>query len=482
MLDDYLRVSVSQGDARLFGVRVRALFGGVSELDIVRLLTRLDNGAGTTSEKLLRWEPRFAQLTRSGLSGSALAATFNALLTGNHALTGQELHDFWSAALGRTGESEILVAIVRELISVQNGLNGEQIRDLVMLFLHGATPWISLSKRELLTALTNLRLKFSPLQTRAFCLFFRANLPGTVRVSAQRFLEICDEVGRGGLTAQNISIALHTHGNLTNADLATLLFTGPFTYCMQYLDTALPPALVLPMNVHNSPGGVLAFAVSKGTARRVAEVLTKAFTATMPCDVLSRLLCHLRHMTAGDRVQRLGTFIDEAAANLTARGRRHTWVEILELVDQFVADLRIANGPAALAVGAQIRRGQCVCSGERIKYFLRAHTYRYFDFTIVDRSKDDITMFPPGMAEAAMRNLVTQVFGALSAAAIEDASDAAEIIISNVRVGMLDYEVGLVAHGGLPPNSVALLHLMPFLANADQYWHKNLLAAVGRLF
>jgi hypothetical protein len=77
---------------------------------------------------------------------------------------------------------------------------------------------------------------------------------------------------------------------------------------------------------------------------------------------------------------------------------------------------------------------------------------------------------------------VTDAFNELSDNAIDDAKESNNISISNVHITGLDYEVGLVAQGQIPANRVALIHLMPFLANSDQYWHKNLLAAVGLLF
>jgi hypothetical protein len=237
--------------------------------------------------------------------------------------------------------------------------------------------------------------------------------------------------------------------------------------------------VALPVGVVDQ-ASLLAYAVSHGSAAYVAEVLTEAATATVPCTETARILLHLQLMTAGDRVRRLADFIRRAAAHIVAKRRQHTWAEIMDLVDQFVADGRHNNDPATVNGGGQISVGACRCTGERIGYFVKAHTYGYFDFTIVNRSRDDITLFPPGMNVAAMRLLVGNVFGQVDAQTIADAAESNKLEISNVDCGGQEYEIGLVAQG--TGGNVALIHFMPFTVDPADFWHKDLLQAVGRLF
>ena len=43
------------------------------------------------------------------------------------------------------------------------------------------------------------------------------------------------------------------------------------------------------------------------------------------------------------------------------------------------------------------------------------------------------------------------------------------------------YETGLIADRA-HHNCAALIHFMPFTLDPEDFWHKNLLAAIGRLF
>jgi hypothetical protein len=489
MLDTWLMANLPSDSVRQFGVFVRRVFGGIGEQQIVALLTQLKAGG-----PLLEWEGRFSQLTREGVTGTEATTGFNALLTGQQPLTGAQLNTFWAAALGTTGGSELVMRCVWQLSSTPNPLSGQQIRDLILLFLNGtacpgcAHPRLILSKSQLLTALTDLRSKFTPQQVWTFCLFFQADLPADLPAKlppgpptrAGRFLAICRDVRATTRTGHDLILAITTHGNLTNPQLAALLFLGSFEYTLEFLATGLPP-VPLPNGVVGSPS-LLSYAISKGTTAAVAGVLAQAAKADVPCTVTARLFIHLRRMTAGDKVERLAKFIEEAGAAREVRGqkRKHTWVEIMALVDLFVADNRHLNSPNAVQGGALIVEGSCRCTGERVRYFVKAHTYGWFDFTIVDRSRDDITLFPQGTTDAGMRGLVQNVLAQVDDDTVKDVLASNTIHISTEDYAGSTYEIGLIKQrDGV---TVALIHFMPFTLDPADYWHKDLLGAVGWLF
>jgi hypothetical protein len=492
MVDAWLLNNLPPDPVRrsLFGAYVRRVFGGIGEQQVVTLLTALNVGG-----QVLEWEGRFSQLAREGVTGTTATTGFDALLTGQQSLTGVELNAFWAAALGPTGRSELVMRCVQQLSGPTSPLSGQQIRDLILLFLSGtactacAQPnrKLILTKSQLLTALTDLRSKFTPQQVWTFCLFFQVNLPATVapEVTPKKFLTMCRDVRATTRTGHDLIQVINAHGNLTNSQLAVLLFHGSLGYTVEFLATVLPQVPQLPNNV-NDPPSLLSYAISRGTAAAVAEVLAEATKADkadkadngvgMSCTVTARLLIHLQRMTAGDRVIRLVRFIERADPARKARGRKHTWVEVMDLIDQFVADNRHNQDPATVPVGNAIVGVSCRCTGERIAYFLTAHTFGWFNFHIVDRTKDEITMFPPGTTLGGMRVLVQNALVNVDVEMVQD-------VLASDRMGIFTvgaHEIGLVKQRN--GNTVALVHFMPFSLNPADYWHKDLLSAIGPLF
>jgi len=474
MLDEWLKTQLGD-DARLMGVRVRALFGSLGEAGMVNFLGLFTSGAFPAGVRPLDyWEAVFSQFARVQYSGVTAIDVFRAML-GPGNLTGAQLQVFWSTSLGGTGRSEVLAGSIQTLIGA-GGLTGAQIGTLIGNFLDRAHR-ITLDKDQVLLALTNLRTKLSPTQTQACCTFFQANLPGGIHEADTKFLRVCERIRASAMAAVDITALFAAHGTLTAARTAQLLLVCRFDYPAEFIHTALPGGLTRPGGVANTGGDVLAYAIGQGTIQHVMNVLDEGRAAAMPVAAMARALCHLRLMGAGDRVARVATFIRLAYAARRSKGRDHSWTEIMDLVDAFVNDNRHTNGPGAIGHPPAIHVGRCHCTGERVGYFLKAHTYRFLDFTIVGRSRDDITFFPAGTNAAAMDLAVRAAFGAIAGGDVDNAVAADAIIIANHG----GYETGLIADNA-HHNCAALVHFMPYTLDPADYWHKNLLAAIGGLF
>jgi hypothetical protein len=473
MLDDWLKARLGD-DARLMGVRVRALFGSLGDPGMENFLDLFTSGVFPGGVRPLDyWEAVFSQLARVQYSGVTAINVFRAML-GPGNLTGAQLRTFWSTSLGRTGGSEVLARSIETLIG-PGGLTGGQISTLIGHLLDGAHR-IKFDKDQVLQALTNLRVKLSPTQTQTCCTFFQTNLPA-IHQTDKMFSGVCRRIRASTMAAVDITALFAGHGTLTAAHTAQLLLECQFDYPAEFIHTALPVGLVRPGGVANTGGDVLAYAIGRGTVPHVIEVLDEGRDAAMPVDAMARALCHLRLMAAGDRVKRVATFIREAYAARTSKGRAHPWAEIMDLVGAFVTDNRHTNGPGTVGHPAAINVGRCYCTGERVGYFLKAHTYCFLDFTIVGRSRDDITFFPAGTDAAAMDLAVRAAFAAIGGGDVDNAVAADQMVIANYA----GYETGLIADRA-HHNCAALIHFMPFTLNREDYWHKNLLAAVGRLF
>ena len=393
MLDEWLKTQLGD-NGRLMGVRVRALFGSLGEPGIETFLGLFTTGVFSGGVRPLDyWEGVFSQLARVQYSGVTAITVLRAML-GPGNLTGAQLQLFWSTSLGGTGRSEVLVGSIQTLIG-PGGLTGIQISALIGHLLDGAHR-ITLDKDQVLQALTNLRGKLTPTQTQTCCTFFQTNLPGAIHEANKMFLRVCVRIRASAMAPADITALFAAHGVLTAAHTAELLLKCRFDYPAEFIHTALPGGLVLPGGVANTGGDLLAYAIGRGTIPHVIEVLDEGHTAAMPVDAMAHALCHLRLMAAGDRVKRVASFISQAFASRTSKGRAHSWAEIMDLVDAFVNDNRHTNGPGTVGHPAAINVGRCYCTGERVAYFLKAHTYRFLDFTIVGRSRDDITFFPAG--------------------------------------------------------------------------------------
>lgn len=492
-LERWVRVRLTDDTAaRLFLVYLHNLFTTASDRTLMDLLDKLlDRRAAPTTplavqqagQALDYWSPVFLQLKRSGVSGTDALACFTLIL--DDGISGTVFRTFWTNMLGRTGGSEAVVGCIQQLNSRHNGLTGSRILFLISAFGTGqvntdyGVVHIRLSKVDLLTSLTCLRVKLDPMQIRKFCRFFQSNFTGAAFEAGNRFRTLCTSISRTGRSQQSIMQLVSAHGTLTDGDLVRLLLECDFEYCMNFLTTALPIGITLPGGVGNAIA-LVAWVIPQANIAAVVTVFNKAHAADVPIGSLVRLFCHLQHMTAGDRVARLGEFIDRAeVARKThdQRGRDHTWPEVMNLIATFVTDQRVTNGPTTAPSPPSVNVGTQYCTSERITYFLKAHTYRYFDFSIVNRSRDDITLFPSGTGGGGMRTLVSNVLGNTDPT---DAQGNTQMTISTVDYGGSYYEVGLIGQNG--SNQVGLLHFMPFTADAGAFWHKTLLTAIGRLF
>jgi hypothetical protein len=486
MLERWLSRNVG-GDTRLLAIRIRALFGGFSETQIVNLLDLFQSGVfpmGSQPALAAYWEGIFLQLSRT-CTGMDAFTVFREMM-GPEGLTGAQLKQFWTTSLNGGGGSELLVRAIQPLVGA--GLTGTQISTLIGHFLDNAHR-ITLTRQQVATALGHLRPKLTGTQALTLCNFFQTNLPAGIHnylangVSdiPVRFLAVCDSIRQSVLPAGTIMNLMAAHGTLTAANASVLLFCCDLDYVAEFINTALPGTITLPGGVANTGGDLLGYAEGRGNISQVKDVMANAHATTLPVDRLAYFLCHLRLMAAGDRVARLASFINDAYAARRSKNRNHSWTEIKDLVHQFVTDLRPANGPGGIGARTAQDRGRCHCPAERVTYFLKAHTYRFLDFSLVGRTKDDITFFPAAMTAGNMETLVYNVLGAIGAGAIDDAADSEVIRISTVNYGGSDYEIGLKADRNIR-GDVALMHFMPYTVDPADFWHKDLLTAIGKLF
>jgi hypothetical protein len=263
--------------------------------------------------------------------------------------------------------------------------------------------------------------------------FMQTNYPVGVQappVAGRAFLALCRGMRGAAIPPATFHNFLNVHPPLTNGDFARLLMDLGYRRFRDILDAALPGGLNVPVGATHTPAAMIAYAITREHADAVSLCLGAAITSAVPTDLLFRLLEHLRHIVAGDRVRRVRLFIEQAAVARDAKGRLHPWTEVETLFRNFTAAGRHNNDPAAVPAAVAVNAGRLRCTGERIRYFMRGHSCPYHDFNIAGRTRSDITLFPLGTTVADVRIAVAAAFAAVPAADIDTASGggAAHII------------------------------------------------------
>ena len=481
-IDDWVNANLPADDRRLTRVYLN-FFSAVPEATVVATLNALSGGFGhgpRPRHPVLDWMPVISQLQKTQFNGATAHTVLQFMTSGAGALTGSQLLTFWFTALAGRGGSEVLLDCIEHL---RGGLTTPtQIWDCIVSFIDGAHR-IALSKEDLRAALQHLATGgLTPELRFTFCTYLQTNYPAGVvaaAVAGTRFLALCRGMRTAAIPPATFNAFLTVHPPLTDGEFARLLMDLGYRKFREIIDAALPAGLNVPTGPPHTPAGMLGYAVTRQHTAAVSEALSEAIDAEMipaATDFLFRLCDHLQHMAAGDRVQRVGKFIKEAKAARTSKGREHPWSEIERLLRNFTDDGRHNNAAvppaAAVTTNARIR-----CTGERIQYFMRAHSYAYHDFTIAGRTREDITFFALGTTVADVRGWVGT---ALTNVDDEDVDTAAEGGPARIIV-VGTYELGLIADGG-GGGRAALIHFMPYSVDPARHWSSALLRAFRHLY
>ena len=483
---DWINANLPADERRLTGVYLN-YFAAVPEVTVAATLTRLATGfVHPHRHPVLEWIPMISQMQRVGVAGAAFHAVLHGMTSGAGALTGQQLYQFWMTALGGRGRSEVLFGCINHLLA---GGTPTQIRNCIVSFLDGAHR-IALDKDDLLVALTHLKSSgLDDALALTFCNFMQTNLPAgqPPRVYGQSFLRLCHGMRNAVIPVGTFLNFLNVHPPLTDDQFARLLLDLGYRRFRSLIEAALPAGLNVPTGAPHTSPNMIGYAITREHIDAVSVTLSKCIEAEMipvgtdvypaATDLIFRLFEHLQHVAAGDRVKREGLFIEEASASRNAKGRVHPWSEVETLLENFRQDNRHGNNPAAIPPPAPVNVGRIRCTGERIRYFMRGHSYAYHDFTLAARTRHEITLFPLGTTVANVRTAVGGALAAVSAADVDEAVDGGKVHI--VVVG--GYELGLIADAGGARNA-ALIHFMPHAMGAASFWHTSLLRAFRHLY
>jgi hypothetical protein len=510
-MEDWLKnnLLLDDADVRLFAFSLRRCFAGKQDGEIVSLLANQMRRNCSTAKNDCKtwvqgWDPVFAQLGKEAIPGTTSFQCFSVMSDPASGLDGPALLTFWWNLLGRTGRSEIIVQCISLLITGPAPLDGRQVAALLLMLKNdpvvGTRP-ISLTKEESLKVLTDLTGgALQPTYIDALVRYVQTNASTNVVSAAnakKEFLRFCAEFRGSGLSGIELNTLVTGHLHLTDPQFSVLLLLVPLRYlydlfnvpCVASPAVALTPA---PGPTPATCGSVLAYAITRCAHNRVQDlaVFLKAAAdadatgtaAPVPAANLFYLLQFLRDMTAGDSVDRLTSLVTGARKGRFAGKRRHSWASVFTLIHQFVTDNRRTLGPTNVPVTTAVTTNNIHCTGERFTYFFKAHTYAYCDFKLVNRSAADITFFSPGtVTYLAMQGLVQGACLSVPTGDVDDAISGSKMAVEHYTYSGHDYELGLVKDNAVRTRA-ALLHFMPFTVDPADYYHKDLLTAIGFLF
>lgn len=463
--------------ARLLRVRLR----GQTDTQIIYLLDQLARGYGarpTGSRWVSNWDAVFTQMGRGGHSPDEIVSVVRYLCAG---ATGPQIQQLFDNYIADGVHSDHIADLMLFLMNGPNGLHGSDGVPCIMAL--GAAP-LSLRPRQVrafLTALENAGL--NPEDVLAIQQFLTlhgaAALANTVmHERTNKLVNLATSIDQCALgRAQIVNFFGGPYAPLNNVQVLNLALDMPFRFVHDLLGHSGMPALIHGglADCNNLLSNMILF-LNACRECLVSNACIVRIFAYFPHVPKRNMSCH-------------GNLVDFIRLTHTARSENkangRNWAEVLNLVDQFVASGR-RNAGVAVGNGAVINYGlpsgrTLRCNSERRLYFLRAHTLRYCDFSIIDRTKDDISFWPANTVSFNWITLLIQnqlCVGGNDGLLGQICSDAEGGNYSCQFVGV--FEVGVISQGhGIFP-------LMHFLPTANHLGvvvvHKGLLAAIAKLF
>jgi len=466
----------SHGMAEIHVRLFKSCFSGLPEEHVFAIYKIIASGVVVSEAWLNNWLGILGQLRKCQFTGQAIYAELAFLditLDGN-----QILHLFTSLNVGglQSVHADTTLRLLTRLHTA--GTTGTQIQ----ILLHNCLTTLTLLPHQTVTILDGLMDK--KLNGTQICSVITALCAGGLVASRTRakIVKLMDSVfistearthivsfftlGQAPLTAVQ---AIELSFGLSFGRLCSLLFTG------------------------GGPAATLAGLNACVTIDLLRLILEQADTSEVPIASLIVLLNAVTHVPATaiafgeqqahNRTGRVVKFISLAKAALAGHQvNNRDWAGMVGLFATFRAANRMPLG--ALAAPGQWTRvvdgATLKCSGQRIIYFLRAHTLRFCSFRIADRTKDDITFFggnghSPAILQGLVTNMATSQPGVL-----KTVIDNADEDITHLSVQLVgNYEAGVVKnHDG----TYSLIHFMPNnLYPGVVVIHKALLLALGFL-
>jgi hypothetical protein len=219
-----------------------------------------------------------------------------------------------------------------------------------------------------------------------------------------------------GVTAQRASQLIQSllnGGHLTRQDICGL--TGESSIAKKRIS---PGAVYNLSQIVGFPAAVAAaIAAPNMNMAELVEIIVLAREANIdPAQIypLVRRIPNIGHSNSESRPRRARLFIELAGA--AVRAGRATWPQVFNWLADFIANWAFGNqfndtgeffsNPAypRVDLGSQL-----YISGGRINYFCNSHSYRYCDFTTIERAGDngDITFFAPTLNRAQIETAIT---------------------------------------------------------------------------
>jgi hypothetical protein len=425
------------------------------------------------------WDARFSQWQRSGINGTRIETLFMRLFRSYR--SGARIRQIFDAVAQPTGSvlpSEVVFAWLEALSPT---LTGPELDTLFTRLLTG----IGLSKAQCRRFVGPLLERVSALtgtQLDAVSAAILAAKNVYVAITAEDCTVLAEQLARSNVTNGNASAFFTAANAPLSVNQAVYIATEVgFSYGYTLVTTGAAVIHTAITACNNSFPNLIR--VLQEAKEPTVPHNAQASPGMTPAEALG-FLPKLTGMAAATAHTKMVAFI--AAAAIAMRDNlvnQRSWTAIATLVQRFIDQGR-RNPPALAGFGAahvlnvnsQAGVAAVQATHERICYFIRAHTLANCDFTIGDRTRDDISFWDA----KTVGQMQTEVD------AIENSGDMTTLVDqannSNVMTLRLvdDYDVGIVWNA---PLQFSILHFHPLPTHHGMIAVRSaLVRAIGNLF
>lgn len=411
--------------------------------------------------------------TPSTLAPNRVVELFNWLCTGGGALNPTEALQLMTAYSGHSAPlpATEFVALVESLAVGAHSLTPTQVSLLLRKLSPGPTGIAPARARTLVALLLaggGGALRPDTIYTLMDLLFNTLAVPNGIKsVKSANLLEwLINGDNHNGVTPQRASQLIQSllnGGHLTRQNICDL--TGESSLTQRRIS---PGALYNLSQVGGFPAAVAAaIAAPNMNMAELVEIIVLARRANIDAAQINALVARIPnvgHSSNESRPRRVRQFIELAGAVVPARA---SWAQVFGWLADFIANWAFANRfintgqfYSDIASPEVNLGGQLYISGGRINYFCNAHSFRYCDFSIIERAgnEGDITFFDPAHNRGQIQAEITNFVGTNRVAVDLLANDAYNNGAYRDRIITI-VEIGCLPRGGGP--NVYITHYVP---------------------